>query len=257
MLLWVPGLFFLLFNRDGRRYRVLGVIYLAAFAVLLANPHSKAEYLGPAYVMLFAAGGVAVERWASRGRRGWAVASLGALGAVTSLLILPLAVPVLPVETFVKYSADIGMKPSSAENVELSELPQFYADMFGWEGLAHDVSGVYLSLAEMERASTVILAKNYGEAGALEYYASEYPLPRVISTHNSYWFWGYPKEGIRNVIVLRGEEEDHRGDCGEVSLAAVHSCCYCMPYENNMRIFICRGLHISLADVWRAERNFH
>ncbi len=112
MLLWVPGLLFLLFNRDGRRYRVLGIIYLTAFAILLANPHSKAEYLGPAYLMLFAAGAVAVERWASRGRRGWAVASLGALSVLTSLLMLPLAVPVLPVETFIKYSAAIGMKPA-------------------------------------------------------------------------------------------------------------------------------------------------
>jgi 4-amino-4-deoxy-L-arabinose transferase-like glycosyltransferase len=70
MLLWVPGLFFLFLNREGRRFRVLGIIYVAALAILLANPHSKSEYLGPAYMMLFAAGGVAVERWAGRGKRG-------------------------------------------------------------------------------------------------------------------------------------------------------------------------------------------
>ncbi len=92
MLIWVPGLLFLLFGREGRRYRVLGVIYVAAFVVLLANPHAKAEYLGPAYTMLFAAGGVAVERWASRGRRGWAPPALAALSVVTSLAILPMAV---------------------------------------------------------------------------------------------------------------------------------------------------------------------
>ncbi|MGZ7066555.1 MAG: glycosyltransferase family 39 protein [Candidatus Aminicenantales bacterium] len=72
MLLWVPGLFFLFFNREGRRFRVLGIIYITALAILLANPHSKSEYLAPAYMMLFAAGGVAVERWACRGKRGWA-----------------------------------------------------------------------------------------------------------------------------------------------------------------------------------------
>ena len=108
MLLWVPGLLFLLFDRQGRRYRILGIIYAAALAILVANPHSKAEYLGPAYPMLFAAGGVAVERWASRGRRKWAAASLAVSGVVTSLLILPMAVPVLPVETYIRYSAAIG-----------------------------------------------------------------------------------------------------------------------------------------------------
>jgi hypothetical protein len=257
MFLWVPGLLSLLFHREGRRYRVLGVIYVAAFAVLLANPHSKAEYLGPAYLMLFAAGGVAIERWASRGRRrGGAVASLAVLSVLTSLVILPLAVPVLPVETFIKYQAALGMKPSTAEDNELSELPQFYADMFGWEGLAKDVSAVYQSLPESERTATVALARNYGEAASLEYYASKHPLPRVICTHNSYWIWGYPKDRVRTLIVLRGREEDHRESCAEVTLAAVHTCRYCMPYENDMPIYVCRGLRVPLAEIWDSEKHF-
>jgi hypothetical protein len=257
ILLWLPGLLFLLFSREARRFRALGVIFVAAFVVLLANPHTKSEYLGPAYVMLFAGGGVAVERWASLGRklRRWAVGSLAVLSVLSSLVILPLAVPVLPVETFIKYSAAIGVAPSTAEGLELSELPQFYADMFGWEGLAKDVSAVYLTIPESERLSTVVLTQNYGEAGALEYYAAKYPLPRVISTHNSYWVWGYPRE-IKTVIVVRGEEGDHRKSCEEVTLAAVHTCRYCIPYENNAPIFICRRLRVNFADVWKYEKTF-
>ncbi len=257
--LWLPGLYFLFFDKDGRRSRALGIIYLTAFAVLLANGHSKAEYLGPAYAMLFAAGGVFWERWAARGRRArkvW-VAGLAAASVLTSLMLLPFAVPVLPVETFIEYSAALGVKPDSAESLELTRLPQFYADMFGWEGLARDVSGVYLSLPEEERARSVVFARNYGEAGALEYYAGAYPLPRVISTHNSYWVWGYPQEPPGTVIILRGEIEHHRQGCAEVVLAAVHICRYCMPYENNLPIYICRGLRVSMADVWREEKAFH
>jgi len=257
MLLWVPGLFFLFLNREGRRFRVLGIIYVAALAILLANPHSKSEYLGPAYMMLFAAGGVAVERWAGRGKRGWAAPAIATLSVLSSLLILPFAVPVLPVETFIKYSAAAGMKPSTSERKKLSELPQFYADMFGWEELAKDVSAVYLSLPEAERATAVVFVMNYGEGAALDYYAAKYPLPRVISTHNSFWFWGYPKEGLRTVIVLRGKEEDHRKSCDEVTLAAVHTCRYCMPYENNIPIFVCRGLRVSPADIWKSQKSFN
>jgi hypothetical protein len=256
LLLWVPGLFFLLLHRDGRRYRVLGIIYLAAFAVLLANAHSKAEYLGPAYVMLFAAGGVAVERWASRGKRRWAAPVIAVLSVSSSLLILPFAVPVLPVESFIKYAAAAGVKPSTAESKNLSELPQFYADMFGWEKLAKDVSAVYLALPEAERHSAVVFARNYGEAASLEYYAPKYALPPVISTHNSYWIWGYPKEGFRTVIVLRGDEDHHRGSCDEVRLAAVHACRYCMPYENNMPIYVCLGLRVPPAEIWKNEKTF-
>ena len=176
--LWLPGLFFLFFDTDGRRFRVLGIIYVTAFAVLLANGHSKAEYLGPAYAMLFAAGGVAIERWAARGRRRWAAAGLATASVLTSLMLLPFAVPILPVETFIKYAAALGAKPATAENHKLSELPQFYADMFGWQGLAQDISAVYQALPAEERPTAVVFARNYGEAGTLEYYTRRYPLPR-------------------------------------------------------------------------------
>jgi hypothetical protein len=256
MALWVPGLLFLLFDREGRRFRILGIVYAAALAILLVNAHSKAEYLGPAYTMLFAAGGVAVERWAGRGRRLWAVASFVALSASTSIMLLPFVVPVLPVGAFIKYSAALGVRPSTSEAKSLSELPQFYADMFGWEGLARDVSAVYRALPATEKASTVVIAGNYGEAAALEYYAGRYPLPRVISTHNSYWYWGYPKEGFRTVIVLGGRQEDHRESCGEVTLAATHTCRYCMPYENDLPVYICRGIRVTPAEIWNREKNF-
>jgi hypothetical protein len=226
------------------------------FAVLLLNAHSKAEYLAPAYIMLLAAGGVAVEGWAGRGKRKWA-AALGGLSVLTSLMIMPLVVPVLPVETFIKYSGAIGIKPSTPEGKKLTELPQFYADMFGWEELAKDVSAVYMSLTAKERPSAVVFAKKYGEAGALEYYTGKYPLPRVISTHNSYWFWGYPKEGLGTVIVLGGKAEDHQQSWDEVTLAAVHTCRYCMPYKNNLPIFVCRGLQVSPTEIWKKERSFN
>ena len=35
-LVWIPGLAFLLFHRDGKRYRVLGLTYLAFLAVMMA-----------------------------------------------------------------------------------------------------------------------------------------------------------------------------------------------------------------------------
>jgi hypothetical protein len=259
MAFWVPGLLFLLFGREGRRFMAFGIIYLTAFAVLLANGHSKAEYLGPAYPMLFAAGGVFWERWTERGRRGRraAVWGLATAGVLTSFVLLPFAVPILPVETFIKYSAALGVEPSSAESNDLAELPQFYADMFGWVDLARDVSRVYQTLSPEERAGTVVLARNYGQAGSLEYYADKYPLPRVISAHNSYWVWGYPKEPIGTMLLVGGDPEHEREHFDEVIPAAVHTCRYCMPYEKNRPILICRGLRFSMADLWQESRGFN
>jgi hypothetical protein len=30
-----------------------------------------------------------------------------------------------------------------------------------------------------------------------------------------------------------------------------------MPYENNMPIFVCRGLRVSPADIWKNEKSFN
>ena len=59
--LWLAGLFWLFGSRDGRRYRIIGIIYLVTLAEFIVL-HGKSYYLASAYPMLFAAGGVAVER---------------------------------------------------------------------------------------------------------------------------------------------------------------------------------------------------
>ena len=59
--LWLGGLIWLLASRDGRRYRVIAIAYLITLAEFMFM-HGKHYYLAPAYPMLFAAGGVGVER---------------------------------------------------------------------------------------------------------------------------------------------------------------------------------------------------
>jgi hypothetical protein len=164
-LISLPGLVWCLAHRDGRRWRPIGIVFLTVFAVLLINPHTKSEYMAAAYPMLFAAGGVAVElmrpRW-----RAVAVPVLSVLIVASGATLAPLAMPVLPVDTYVRYARALGMAPSTPENLELSDLPQFFADMQGWEELARDVSKAYLTIPEPERGTTIALVSNYGEAGA-------------------------------------------------------------------------------------------
>ena len=67
--LWLAGLGFYLFAREGRPYRALGWIYVVLF-VLFAAMGSRFYFLAPAYPALFAAGGVAIERFIG-GRSRW------------------------------------------------------------------------------------------------------------------------------------------------------------------------------------------
>src|SRR5258708_23994260 len=69
--LWAGGLLWLLFGRDGRRYRLLGWTFVGVLALFIALK-GKNYYVSPVYPMLFAAGAIGLERitvsrrWTSR-----------------------------------------------------------------------------------------------------------------------------------------------------------------------------------------------
>jgi hypothetical protein len=248
----LPGLVWCL-ARPERRF--IGITFLAVFAILLANPHTKAEYMAAAYPMLFACGGVAIERW----RGAWKPAmvwTVSGLLIVSGAILAPLAVPILPVETYARYSRWLGVAPSTAEGKELADLPQFFADMHGWEELAQNISKAYLSIPESERSRTVAFVTNYGEAGALELFARRYPLPRVICNHNAYWFWGVGPTPITTFLRLGGTREEYSESYGDVIPAGIHTCAHCMPYENNLAVFIVRHRHVPIERAWKDYKSF-
>ena len=128
--------------------------------------------------------------------------------------------------------------------------------MHGWEELARDVSAAYLTIPEAERKTTVVFVTNYGEAGALELYAHRYPLPRVICNHNSYWMWGVGATPITTFIRLGGKREDYFESYDNVTAAGVHHCRYCMPYENDLGIFIARKRKVPIEKAWPGYKHF-
>ncbi|HEU5321753.1 MAG TPA: glycosyltransferase family 39 protein, partial [Methylomirabilota bacterium] len=96
--LWLAGLAWFLADRDGRRYRLLGVAYLAILAEMFLLD-GRPYYPAPAYPMLLAGGGVALERWLTR--RSWRAAkpAYAAALALSGAVLAPLFVPLLPPET--------------------------------------------------------------------------------------------------------------------------------------------------------------
>jgi hypothetical protein len=250
-----PGLWWCLFGREGKRFRALGVVFLTVFTILLANAHTKSEYMAAAYPLLFACGAVAIERLARPWRRVAVPVTAGVL-VVTGMVLAPIAMPILPEVSYIRYAKVLGVAPSTPEHKELAELGQFFADMHGWQELARTVSAAYLTIPEDERKTTVAFVNNYGEAGALELYARRYPLPRVICNHNSYWLWGVGATPITTFIRLGGTREDYVESYGDVTPCGVQRCQYCMPYENNLGIFIARGRHVPIEKAWPEYKHF-
>ncbi|MBU2444134.1 MAG: hypothetical protein KJ666_00985 [Bacteroidetes bacterium] len=204
--------------------------------------------------ILFASGGVMLEELSFKKFLDWLKYAVVIIVILFGIILSPVVLPILPTETYISYSKKLGIAPTTAEGLALEELPQFYADMFGWEELAVTITKVYQSLPTEEQENTIVFARNYGQAGAIEYFSSKYPLPKVISPHNNYWIWGKEVSELKTVIVIGGTEEEHLKSCEEVELVAIHKCKYCIPYENNRPIFLCRKMNVDVKTLWERIR---
>lgn len=253
MPVWLAGLLYLLLNSRAAKYRVLAIAFITVAVILIVNSTSRSGYLAAGYPVLFAAGGTVLERAVQR--PAWRVAMLAVLlagGAAT----VPLAIPLLPVETYVRYSRALGVAPDTEEKKQLARLPQFFADRQGWDRLVDQVAAAFDRLTPEERVRATVFTGNYGEAGAIEHLGRSRGLT-AISGHNNYWLWG-PAGHTGDVILVlsrsRAGEEDH---FTSVELAGQIDCGDCMPYENHLSIFICRGLKPPpLAERWASLKHY-
>ncbi|MEO8276530.1 MAG: glycosyltransferase family 39 protein [Thermoanaerobaculia bacterium] len=255
-LIWISGLVALLVLANLRPWRALGWAYLAILAVMLSTA-AKPYYLSPVYPVLWAAGAVAIERITLARRGGSAIrAVVVTLVILTGLLFAPLARPMLPVEPYIRYSRALGVKPGTDERKSVGRLPQFYADMQEWRGLAEAVGRAGALLSPAERATTCVFAQNYGEAGAVEYFGRELGLPRPISAHNNWFLWG-PGDCPGSVMLVIGDDRETLSRLfEEVEPGATFDCRDCMPYEDGLSIWIVRRPRGQLADVWPKIKNF-
>lgn len=251
---WLAGIVFG-FTPGGRRGRVLVWIYLTVLLLLLAGGHSRASYLAPAYPMLFALGGVAIERQSAAGRD-WVRPVALALLVIFGVLVLPLALPVLPVQTFVRYQAALGQSPRTEETQDVGSLPQHFADMFGWEEMTDLVAEAYSRLTPEEQARARVFGQNYGEAGAIDVLGRRRGLPPALSGHNSYWMWGPGTDSVTVLIIIGGDREDNAEFFEEIEVVGQTSSPWAMPYERGLDISIARKPRVDLREAWPNLRMF-
>jgi hypothetical protein len=256
LLIWFPGLIYFLFAKSTKQFRILPIIYLTVFLILVVNKNSKSEYLGPMFPMLLALGAYTFEKAAAIPKWRWLWPAIFTLEISAGLVMLPYALAVLPVDTYIAYSRALGVAPSTPEKKELAALPQYYADMFGWQSMTAVVADAYALLTPEEQSKCVILCNNYGEAGAIDYYGGKYHLPKTISGHNNYWLWGCRNSNGGIVIRLGGDENAMKETYAEVIPAGIFTDKYCMPYENNQTIWICKNRRVPLKNDWPDFKNY-
>lgn len=154
--------------------------------------------------------------------------------------------------TFVARTLHIPRSALATEYHRTAALPEDWADMHGWPELAATVGAIYRSLPPDQRAQAVIVASNYGEAAAIDFFGSRYSLPPALSGHNNYWLWG-PHGYSGNVVI------DVNGDCGKRDFPGLFRSArvvthfnppWVISYEQEIPISLCTGITQPLGSIW-------
>jgi hypothetical protein len=246
---WAIGLVVTLVRR-GQRF--IGLAYGALIALMILM-HGKSYYPANIYPCLVAAGAVQIAYWVRNSR----IAHLTVVTIVVllGLTTLPFVLPVLTETQLVAYqhrflaTLHLSSDAVATETHKQPELVADFANMHGWEELASTVRNVYQSLPPEERSQAVVLAQNYGEAGAIEFLNRSPRLP-VISGHNNYYLWG-PRGYAGNVLICVG------GNCAAVSkqfercsVEGSFDAMWIEPYGQGVLVMLCRGIKKPLAELW-------
>lgn len=249
MLVWIVGLAALLVSQRFRPYRFLAYTYLIFLAVMM-KLHGKDYYLAPIYPMLFAAGGVYWETLiATRPRLRLTKYVVPALICLLGITAIPLNVPILAPGKIVPYMEALGIGISRTETHDSGPLPQHFGDEFGWEEMVAATAQVYNSLPPEERAKTGILVGTYGDAGAIDFFGPRYGLPKSISPHQNYYYWGPRQYTGEILILLHYDLADAQRGCQSVQMGPTLNNPYAMQ-EEHYTILVCRGSRLPLAQAW-------
>jgi len=245
---WLAGLWYFFFDREGKALRVLGWAWLVTAAVIIAMS-PRIYYLFPAYPILFAGGAILWDRWLRTPL--WRRVGLAYAGLmiVLAALLAPTLIPLLPPETYIRYAEATHLQQPRLEMHKLGPLPQLFADQFGWQEMAATVAGVYNSLPPDIRAKTAILGQSYGQAGAIDLFGPKYGLPPAISPHQSYFLWGTHGYSGDSMIVMDDRQERLEQVFRNVQKVARVEHPYSMPYEH-FDVFYCQGIKLPLGQLW-------
>jgi hypothetical protein len=273
--LWLAGLGYGLFSPRLRSQRAAFWIFVVAFALLAWSGGAQLYYPGPAYPIVLAAGGVAIERLALARRWRWLPGAATIAIALGGAPLVPLVLPLLSPGAFVAYdralTGDEPQRPTAFD----SDLPGHFALRFGWRELAQAVASARASLSPEDRARAAVLAPSFAESAAIDFFGPALGLPPALGTHNQYWLWG-PRGATGELLLVVADEERpriahqdlppgyRRGDtprglaalCREHHLLARVDCAHCPPYVERKAVFLCRDTVRPLAELWPDLRDY-
>lgn len=200
MFVIVAGLYALLVYKPLSPYRLFFfsiIITLAVFTYLRA----KSYYAIGIYPVYIAFGAVYVG---AKVKAAW-------LRGVFVLIPVVLFIPLFNVAFPNKTPEQIIANPEPYRKLGLlrwedgkdHQLPQDFADMLGWRELARKVDAAYDAMPE--KAVTLVLCDNYGQAGAINYYSKRGV--RAVTFNADYIDWFDLSKQYKHVIRVKNWRE--------------------------------------------------
>lgn len=254
--LWITGIIALIFPK-GRTYRFMLFAYLFLLGIMMLGHSSRPDRISSIYTFFFAYGAVAIEQYLKKTWRATAQIAIAALMLAGGCILAPVFCPVLPPAALKTHIARLGLHLEIEEGKKGEPIPQWLADRIGWPEMAAEVSLVYHSLTPAEQRNAAIISTNYGEAGALELYGSEYGLPPVFATHNSFHSWGPPSDSIQTYIGVFIDLEDVLPRFNSVEEASVYLCPDCTRPQHRVPVYVMRGPKFSMEKEWPKFKLYH
>jgi 4-amino-4-deoxy-L-arabinose transferase-like glycosyltransferase len=145
----------------------------------------KSYYVGPVLPLAYAAGAL----WLDRKLRSRLAVNVSIAAAVAlTLVLLPIGVPILSTRAMV----DSGVW----------KVRQDFANMLGGPELARKTAAAYDSIPSDQRATAMIVAHYYGEAGPINLDGPSLGLPQAVSPHLSFWYWAPPRMDPQTVVMV-------------------------------------------------------
>jgi hypothetical protein len=168
---------------------------------------------------------------------------MGAAMVISGLLLLPIAVPLLPV--------------TALHSAEIRKINYDMGETVGWPRLVALVAREYRALPPALRDRTAILARNYGEAGAIDRYGPADGLPQAYSGHNNFWLWGPPPARDTSVLAVDPDLSVLRREFAAVRrVATYYNGLGIEDDEQGAPLYLATGLRSPWTEAWPQFRDY-
>lgn len=184
--IWVAGIAGFATRPRWREVRFIAAA-LPFLLLLVFIGGSQVYYSLGLMTAMLAAGCVLIAEWIATGPR-WRLRAVFACIGINALTSIIIALPVVPL-------SHLGSTPVPTFN-------QMAQDQVGWPTYVQDVARTRSALPPREAASSVVIADNYGEAGAIARYGAEFGIERVYSAQNELYFQARPPSSANIAIVV-------------------------------------------------------